>query len=187
MRSTPFQLLVTFVAAGVAAGLAVRPGLPPEKELLAAVTDADRTGIVRCLHWGEDLNEWRFCHWPPLHYAIIHCSDESVEVLLELGADPNATSRTRMTPLLLATAKRGSYRKARALVLGGAEVNRPGTGRDTPLHSAAFWGHEDIVRLLLDHGADVNARDERGYTPLGEAIRGDPDVLALLREHGATE
>jgi len=186
MRSTPLQLLVTFIAAGVAAGIFIHCGPLPEKSLFHAVSDADRTEIVRCLRWGADLNEWRYRNWPPLHYAVIHCSDEAVEVLLDLGADPSAVAGGQ-TPLLLAAGKKESYHKAQALLLHGADVNRIGPGKDTPLHSAAFWEHKDTVQLLLDHGAEVNARDERGYTPLGEAILRDPDVLALLREHGATE
>jgi len=186
MRSTPLQLLVTFIAAAVAAGLFVHRGLPPEKGLFTAVTDGDRTEMARSVRWGADPNAWRSCSLPPLHFAVVWCSDEAVEALLDLGTDPNATVRGS-PPLLLAAGQRGSRRKARALLLHGAAVNQVGPGKDTPLHSAAFWGHKDIVRLLLDHGAEVNARDQRGYTPLGEAIRGDPDVLALLRKHGGTE
>ena len=48
----------------------------------------------------------------------------------------------------------------------------------TPLHLAALEGRRDIVHMLLDAGADVNARDERfGATPAGWAIE-------YLRERG---
>lgn len=39
------------------------------------------------------------------------------------------------------------------------------TNGDTPLHYAAFTGHQEIVKLLLASGAEVNARDNSGATP----------------------
>lgn len=49
----------------------------------------------------------------------------------------------------------------------------------TALHHAAFNGHRDIVELLLNAGADINARDKtHGATPAGWAIH-------YLRERGA--
>ena len=43
-----------------------------------------------------------------------------------------------------------------------------------------------MARCLLDLGADVNARDGDGFTPLAEAKKGGhPDVVALLERHGA--
>ena len=48
----------------------------------------------------------------------------------------------------------------------------------TPLHYAALLGHREILKLLLRHGADINARDSRyGATPAGWAIE-------LFREAG---
>lgn len=55
-----------------------------------------------------------------------------------------------------------------------------------PLHYAARNGHLNIVRLLLKNGADINARDAKGWTPLHYACyRGFCEVVELLIESGA--
>ena len=56
----------------------------------------------------------------------------------------------------------------------------------TPLYFAAYNGHVEITRLLLQNGADVNVRSHGGNTPLHwAAIQGHVDILHLLVENGA--
>jgi uncharacterized protein len=58
----------------------------------------------------------------------------------------------------------------------------------TPLHYAAFFDGPEAARLLLEHGADVNAfaDNELGVHPLNSAAAaGRVDVAAVLLEHGA--
>jgi len=55
-----------------------------------------------------------------------------------------------------------------------------------PLHFAANNGHVDVVRFLLEKGANVNAQDHRGRTPLHlAALDGHVDVVRFLLEKGA--
>jgi ankyrin repeat protein len=55
----------------------------------------------------------------------------------------------------------------------------------TPLHEAAWKGHVEIIRLLLQNGAEVNAKNNYGYTPLHyAACNGHIDILHLLVENG---
>jgi uncharacterized protein len=57
----------------------------------------------------------------------------------------------------------------------------------TPLHNAAIEGHAPIVEMLLEHGADINARDrETGATPLWFAASfGRLDAVRMLLQHHA--
>ena len=62
----------------------------------------------------------------------------------------------------------GNFRQARLLHFAGANVNARGNCC-MPLFLAAGEGRLDMVRYLLDQGADVNARESRGATALTEA------------------
>ncbi|KIJ10400.1 hypothetical protein PAXINDRAFT_40640, partial [Paxillus involutus ATCC 200175] len=56
----------------------------------------------------------------------------------------------------------------------------------TPLHSACFRGHMNIIKLLLEQGADVNALGKCCGTPLHAACSGgDIDIVDLLLQKGA--
>ncbi|XP_015765567.1 PREDICTED: uncharacterized protein LOC107344434 [Acropora digitifera] len=54
----------------------------------------------------------------------------------------------------------------------------------TPLHLACWYGQESVVKLLLEHGADVNATDEFQFTPLHKAERHNHhSIVKLLLDH----
>lgn len=82
----------------------------------------------------------------------------------------------------------GQSHIARELIERGAAVNV--TARNAqkvaPIHAAASVGNRDMVRLLLERGADPNARQERGFVALHTAaLHGDIDMAKMLLEHGA--
>lgn len=65
-------------------------------------------------------------------------------------------------------------------------VAQIGAFGNTPLHVAVSWGDSAAVRLLLDNGADINARGEYNMTPLHFAVgRNHPEIVALLVTSGA--
>lgn len=57
----------------------------------------------------------------------------------------------------------------------------------TPLFWAAFYGHLNVVKFLVANGADVNAKDEHGETPLAAAANVHKGVAEFLRRHGGHE
>ncbi|XP_026677687.1 tankyrase-like, partial [Diaphorina citri] len=67
----------------------------------------------------------------------------------------------------------------------GANVNVADLWKFTPLHEAAAKGKADIVRLLLQHGADPSKKNRDGATPLDLVREGDQDVSDLLRGNSA--
>ena len=71
-----------------------------------------------------------------------------------------------IAPLFLA-AKTGQMELVRALVKSGSHVNAPGGGQGiTALHWAAFKEMEALVIFLIENGANVEAVDKNGRTPL---------------------
>lgn len=56
---------------------------------------------------------------------------------------------------------------------------------DRSTHSAVRAGHEDIIELLIAKGANVNAKNAQGQTPLDIAVnRGHAEIAELLRKYG---
>jgi uncharacterized protein len=99
----------------------------------------------------------------------------------------NAVSVDGFQPLGLACFF-GHTETALYLVDQGAGVNTPSANAQkvTPLHSAAASGQIGIVRRLLERGADVNARQEGGFTALHAAAQnGDVEMIRLLLAHDA--
>ena len=65
-------------------------------------------------------------------------------------------------------------------------VRTPLYGHATPLHHASQSGRIDIARLLLEHGASVEVKDEDGRTPLDVASGEQGDEMnKLLLQHSA--
>ena len=112
-----------------------------------------------------------------------------------LDADPtlvDAWAADGFQPLGLASFF-GHVDAAKVLLERGAEVNSASRNnfKVMPLHSAAATGDPDaryeIVKLLLEHDADPNARQQDDFTPLMAADQhGDTRLRELLVQHGAT-
>lgn len=189
--------------------------------LLFAVRKGDMRSVNALLAAGADVNEKRVDLATPLLVAIINGHEDLVDLLLEKGADPNAeggstdlsVQGSRARPIRI-TLKTPSYRDQLKDV-GTEGGNGANNSWGRPLQAAvhvANWHISDefiavnidrmrVIKSLLEHGADVNARNtdmeprwsgaryrrrQVGLTPfLAAARQADIEVMRLLLEQGA--
>ncbi len=120
----------------------------------------------------------------PLMYAAALGSLESMSLLLDAGADPNAANDFAATPLMWCA---GDAAKVRLLLSKGAKVDaRSKLGRTPLLIAAAYDGATEAARLLIEKGSDVNARDEGGMSVLEQAAASNHiELVRLLLAKGA--
>lgn len=134
------------------------------KDLFLAAAKGKTDEIDKLLDAGAYADAFDNSDQSPLFWAIEGTHMAAIKTLLAKGASVNAANRHGVTPLLRAIQKDEEITKL--LVKSGAQVT---TGGWTPLHQAARYGNVAVVKLLVDEGANVNARAEgtlRSETPL---------------------
>jgi uncharacterized protein len=113
---------------------------------------------------------------------------ESVEYLIEKGADLNALARNETGYTALTGAVSQNHNEiTKILARNGAEVNHGYEGGFTPLMHAAYAGNVELVSFLLENGADARAKNGDGKTPLTFALeKNNNQIIELLRKRGAS-
>jgi len=136
------------------------------------------------------LAQERYAGRTLLHDAAAVGNLAVVELLLSLGTDPNSQDGGGHTPLYSVgneCAVAGGGMVVFALVRAGGAVDaNAGVKNCTALHMAARRGNEEVAQALLDCGANIEARDSVGETPLRRAVNCDKvRVASLLLAKGA--
>ena len=142
--------------------------------------------VKALLKAGADPNA-RFQGKTPIMHALEEQKWDVAKLLLKSGADPKSQSDNGFTLLMFAVPTfvtggadpKAPERMFQTLLDAGADV-KPQNKRNgaSALHYAASVGHTEIVKLLLKAGADVNAKDFQGRTPL-DVARGEKTRAVL--------
>jgi ankyrin repeat protein len=156
---------------------------PSRDALFAAVKRGSLVETNRLLKAGANPNVVDADGTPALMAATLFGGADLVKLLLERGADPNRSGVGGTTALMWAVPNR---EKVRLLLAHGANVNaRSETDRTAFLVAASYPRTLDVLRLLLDGGADLRAQDRAGASALALAVRSaDVDVVRFLVAKG---
>lgn len=178
MRNWLKFLVLCFVAIGVSSS---RAG--SYDDFFVAIQRDDPGTVRSLLQRGFDPNTPSPQTLDPLYLALREGSLKAAQALIDW---PKTKIETRTpqdeSPLMMACL-RGHAEIARQLVARGADVNKTGW---TPLHYAATSGHVQIMQMLLDESAYIDAESPNGTTPLMmAAMYGTPAAVKLLLDEGA--
>ena len=136
--------------------------------LFSAITDGNIQVVQFLLEQGADLSD----------------RDDLVRMLLKDGPDVDAgTIRSSTEPTPLDVPAREDAEILRVLLEVGPDVGVEGA---TLLHLVVDNGRVEVVRVLIEHGADINVGTNRGSTPSHVAARGSVEIVRVLLKHGAT-
>ena len=122
--------------------------------------------------------------WPALSISSYFGFYKCAQSLLENHADTEVQELKIGTPLYHA-ALNGHHELCRLLLQYGANPNTLFAGNPI-LSESARAGNLEIVKLLIEHGAEINATDSEGQNALQTAsIKGDKALVAYLLDRGA--
>ncbi|XP_012494169.1 PREDICTED: ankyrin repeat and SOCS box protein 9 isoform X2 [Propithecus coquereli] len=120
----------------------------------------------------------------PIHEAAKRGHVECVESLIAHGSNIDHNISHLGTPLYLACENQ-QIACAKKLLESGASVNQ-GRGLDSPLHAVARTCSGELARLLMDFGADTQAKNAEGKSPVELVPPESPLAQLFLQREGAS-
>jgi len=158
-----------------------------DTRLADAAMRGDKDAVRSLLKQKADVNAAHGDGATALHWAAYNDDLEMVKILLDAGANVKAATREgAITPIFMACTN-GDGPMIEALLRAGAEAKSVKSNGTTALMTAAASGSAEAVKILIEHGADINAKEAvYGQTALMFAAALNRDsVIKVLMEHGA--
>jgi ankyrin repeat protein len=161
-------------------------------EGITTLHEAARGGNKRILDLliekGVDVNATDKHGKTPLHWAVEfgqYNQEETVELLIAAGAKVWVENKAGFSPIEESLFT--DNQTIANLLVSTIELNTPDDSGDTPLHRAVRKNNVKLVKILIEYGANVNAKDKQGDTPLDVAVNyvRNKEIVDLLITEGA--
>ncbi|MBU0467988.1 MAG: ankyrin repeat domain-containing protein [Candidatus Omnitrophica bacterium] len=159
--------------------------------LMTGVYKGDLNIVKLLIQKGAKVNEKGWSRLPEESEtaADIAAYSGNLEILKYLMKKQGKLSKSA----IFLSARSGCKEVVEYLLANGADINGPGPYQSkTLLMEASWWGQVDIVKMLIEQGAEVNLINENGYTALSEAISNANEdfldqfeIVKILVENGA--
>ena len=135
---------------------------------------------------GADVNANQKGGWTALMSAAASGNIATVKLLLDKGACVNAKSKQPYWPTMYQAVRKSYFDDHHNAIV--ERFLKEGDNGWTALMSATAEGHVEVVRILLERGAEINAQTDSGVTALKIAQdKGRKDIVDLLKANGAKE
>jgi cytohesin len=152
------------------------------QKFFSAAAQGNIATLVKLLGKGQRVNSTDAQGWTPLHHASHNGKLNAVRILMDQKADPFRKNNQGLTPLKLA---QKAHQKKTVIYL--KRVIKKLKSRNKALHRAARQGKLSKVKSLLKKGAQLQAKDSKGRTPLHLAvIKNHYRVVKYLVSKGAS-
>jgi ankyrin repeat protein len=157
-----------------------------DRRLVEAVKNGDKTAVAALIRQRANVNTPEADGTTALHWAVREDDLDLADMLVRAGADVKAANRYGVTAIYLACVN-GSPAMIERLLKAGVDANAAGPEGETALMTAARTGKIEAARVLLDHGATIDARETwHGQTALmWAAAQRHPGMIRELIARGA--
>ncbi len=135
-----------------------------------AAATGDAAALAAALKAGADVAAKDRMGRSAFHVAAFQKQRDAMAALVKAGADPNALEGQAYDAVTIAAVADDIETLQAALALGNRAGNVTSPYDGTALIAAAHLGHDEVVRVLIEHGAPLNHVNNLGWTALIEAV-----------------
>jgi hypothetical protein len=156
-------------------------------QFVTAAETKDLETLLRLIREHPELHDYEGDDGSLLHVIHYNCP-EDIEATSQAGLNPDCGAKEQHETFLQHAAALDDAKLFQLALRYGADIERRNNEAETALGYAASWASLEMVRMLVEAGADVNAVEgtrENQYNTALDAAYNRPEIAQFLREHGA--